>query len=78
MEQLGAGPILNAGGDSARLPATRNGCLPLRSVLMREDQPNRSDDAYSAVIQSSGGLVHITYTWNRQMITHVVFDPGRL
>ena len=34
--------------------------------------------SYPAVIQSSDGHVHITYTWKRQRIRHVVIDPTRL
>jgi alpha-L-rhamnosidase len=34
--------------------------------------------SYPAVIQSSGGQVHITYTWKRQRIKHVAIDPARL
>src|SRR5436190_14366855 len=31
--------------------------------------------SYPAVIQSSDGHVHVTYTWKRQRIRHVVIDP---
>jgi alpha-L-rhamnosidase len=30
------------------------------------------------VIQTSDGMVHVTYTWKRQKIKHVVIDPFKL
>jgi alpha-L-rhamnosidase len=30
------------------------------------------------VIQTKDGLVHITYTWKRQKVRHVVVDPAKL
>ncbi|HSK09804.1 MAG TPA: sialidase family protein [Vicinamibacterales bacterium] len=45
-------------------------------LVTLEDQPLPDGYAYPAVIQSSDGLVHITYTWNRRRIKHVVLDPG--
>jgi predicted neuraminidase len=47
-----------------------------KMVLVLEDQPGQ-EYSYPAVIQSSDGLVHITYTWRRQRIKHVVIDPAR-
>ena len=47
-----------------------------RKVLTLEDDPDAPNGfAYPAVIQTSDGLVHITYTWERKRIKHVVLDP---
>jgi len=76
--------------DAAVLPGARSGrryplavavsadgvCWNKAAVI--EDQPLPDGYAYPAVIQASNGLVHITYTWNRQRIKHVVLDPRRL
>jgi predicted neuraminidase len=34
--------------------------------------------SYPAVIQDKHGYVHITYSWHKQQIMHVVIDPDRL
>jgi predicted neuraminidase len=45
-------------------------------VLVLEDQPG--EYSYPAVIQSQDGLVHVTYTWKRQLIRHAIIDPAKL
>jgi predicted neuraminidase len=49
------------------------------AAMVLEDDPDAPNGfAYPAVIQTSDGLVHITYTWKRQRIKHVVLDPKKL
>ena len=47
-----------------------------KTALVLEDQPG--EYSYPAVIQSADGLVHITYTWHRKKIRHVVVDPRKI
>lgn len=34
--------------------------------------------SYPAIIQDSKGFVHITYTWDRKRIKHIIFNPSEL
>ena len=45
-------------------------------ALVLEEQPG--EYSYPAVIQAPDGRVHVTYTWKRERIKHVVIDPARL
>jgi predicted neuraminidase len=47
-----------------------------QAALVLESDPG--EYSYPAIIQSRNGLLHITYTWRRQRIKHVVVDPSHL
>jgi len=51
--------------------------LHWQAALRLEETP-KEEFSYPAVIQTSDGLVHITYTWNRKKIRHIVLDPKKL
>ena len=46
------------------------------AALVLEREPG--EYSYPAVIQSLDGLLHVTYTWKRERIKHVTFDPATL
>ncbi len=47
-----------------------------QAALVLEDEPG--EYSYPAVTQAKDGRVHITYTWKRQRVKHVVVDPAKL
>jgi predicted neuraminidase len=66
---------------------TTEGRSPLNVAVSRDGktwtpalalETGAGEYSYPAVIQSADGLVHITYTWKRQRIKHVVLDPAAL
>ncbi|MEH3121780.1 MAG: exo-alpha-sialidase [Sphingomonas phyllosphaerae] len=68
-------------GDGPRWPlnvALSDDGVHWRAVLTLESRPIKDGYAYPAVIQSRDGRVHISYTWNRTRIRHVVLDPRQL
>lgn len=46
-----------------------------KTLAVLENEPG--EYSYPAVIQTTDGLVHVTYTWKRQRIKHVVLDPTK-
>jgi predicted neuraminidase len=47
-----------------------------QAALVLENEPG--EYSYPAAIQTADGLVHVTYTWKRQKIKHVVINPAKL
>ncbi len=50
--------------------------LAWRTVATLESEPG--EYSYPALIQGADGRVHVTYTWRRTRIKHVILDPATL
>jgi len=66
---------------------TAQGRSPLNVAISRDGrtweaglilEQGSGEFSYPAVIQTRDGSVHITYTWKRRRIKHVVLDPTKL
>jgi predicted neuraminidase len=57
---------------------SRDGVSWDAALVLENDATHPAGYSYPAVIQTSDGLVHITYTWRRLRIRHVVIDPNQL
>lgn len=51
--------------------------LQWRAAALLESAPD-GEFSYPAMIQAADGLVHLSYTWNRKRIRHLVIDPAAL
>lgn len=57
------------------LALSRDG-VAWQDVLLLESEPG--EYSYPAIVQARDGKVHLSYTWKRQKIRHVVIDPETL
>ncbi|NDV80379.1 exo-alpha-sialidase [Bacteroides sp. 51] len=46
------------------------------TILELENE--KGEYSYPAVVQAADGLIHITYTWKRRKIRHVILDPAQI
>ncbi|MDF1823951.1 MAG: exo-alpha-sialidase [Verrucomicrobiales bacterium] len=42
------------------------------------EKAEKGEFSYPSMIQTKDGLVHITYTWKREKVRHLVIDPAKL
>lgn len=66
---------LTAGRNTLNVALSDDGINWKAAVLLENDVTDK-EYSYPAVIQSNDNMIHITYTWNRKLIKHVVLDPG--
>ena len=64
-----------SGRDRLEIAVSADGKAWRRGVVL-EDSPG--EHSYPAMIQSRDGRVHVTYTWKRERIRHVVVDPTKI
>jgi len=57
---------------------TKDGKQWSAALVLEDDPAAPAGFSYPAMIQTSDGLVHITYTWKRLRIKHAVVDPTKL
>jgi predicted neuraminidase len=64
-----------SGRDRLEIAVSADGKTWGRAVVL-EDSPG--EFSYPAMIQARDGRVHVSYTWKRERIRHVVVDPAKI
>jgi predicted neuraminidase len=65
-----------SGRDKLEIAVSADGRNWHRAVMLEDT--SGGEYSYPAMIQARNGLVHVTYTWKRERIKHVVLDPSRI
>lgn len=65
---------LKKGRNSLNVAISNDG-VEWKAAVLLENDVEGTEFSYPAVIQTDDRMVHITYTWNRKQIKHVMIDP---
>ena len=65
---------LTSGRNTLNVAVSEDGINWMAAVLLENDIKEK-EFSYPAVIQSNDNKIHITYTWNRKLIKHIILDP---
>jgi predicted neuraminidase len=68
----------NKGRSPLNVAISPDGTNWFAALVLENDPDAPSGFSYPAVIQTRDGLIHITYTWERKRIKHIVLDPSKL
>jgi predicted neuraminidase len=71
------GGLTSSGSRSPLNLAISKDGITWQAALVLENEPKR-EFSYPAIIQTSDGMVHATWTWHRKKIKHAVIDPTKL
>lgn len=71
-------PIGGRKGRGILTVAISNDGINWEAAAVLEYRTGSVQYSYPAIIQTKNGLVHITYSWHRKRIKHVVLDPNKL
>lgn len=64
------------GRERLEIALSEDGKAWRRGVELENSSPG--EYSYPAMIQARDGMIHVTYTWQRKRIKHVVIDPARI
>jgi alpha-L-fucosidase len=70
-------PITN-GRNKLGIAISKDGKNWEAAVLLEDDPNTRGEYSYPAIIQSKDGMIHVTYTWKRELVKYAVIDPSKI